>query len=724
MTIENIADTTVQIEGGWLPGSRSPEYFPLEGNHVDRHQEEMADALARGESCVLNANPTGGGKTLSWAAPVIRRDLDDAPDLVMATYPTAALLEDQRETLLGHLRTYFGAAEHATSHELSFELRSQSSGMGQCLTDGDQSFALDELVQTVSTTYDPSTPTDEQVDRAKAALVSLEAAGLPGICLTTPDTLTNLATNRFHNNDVDRLVPILDAIVVDEFHLATDRARRLLPFHLDHYRSLSSRFLDSFVFLSATPNPSYVERLDRVFDPVRVTDRVLSGADPDDSTRQILPESRLGVTTRRRFTNGEWLADNVDFLESLYEPPGQLLVIVDSVREVEQVTEAIGSETELSTGRVYGWKREGRQEVIKNSEVVVGNTAVEVGVDFQNVNRLVCTGYEPASLLQRIGRMRYRDHLDDYQILLITSPGIQTSIVSSGREGSITRPELDRAVHEPSKRTERPYYDVLCGAYSRYLWERAENHLSQKYVGREDQFRDIAADHFGPEVAEFLDASEDTDDYWTVVGQFLDSHVPVDILEELHWYRPSSLSCVVVDTQDEDEPLKTYSLAHVLRHREGKVVALNDVEDVYRNVHGKPLGSTERALLERSAPHAVAGFLSTGRRTSSRSYFLQDFTGFELLERQAKEDPARAIRTLPNPSIKTDPAIEGIDEIDLSDEDILAQYVRQDPMTARERYGLGPYAAVVPTPREGCLLLWDDAIKGHCELVGRVTEEE
>jgi len=724
MMLDRLSDAVLRVESGWLPGSRSPDYFPLDGDHVDRHQEEMVDALSRKEACVLNANPTGGGKTLSWAAPVIRRDLEDAPNLVMATYPTAALLEDQRETLLAYLRSYFDPDGPRTDGESAFQLKSDETDPNPLLTDGERTFALNDVVQTVSVTFDPSTATSDQIDRARATLVDLEDAGLPGIVLTTPDTLTNLATGRFQNEDVDRLVPLLDAIVVDEFHLATDRARRLLPFHLDHFRSLSSRYLDTFVFLSATPNPSYVERLESAFDTYRVSDRVASVPGSSESPRQILPEMRLGVTTRPRFTNGRWLADNVEVLESAYEPPGQLLVIVDSVREVERVAETIRSDTELSVGRVYGWKREGRQAAIEDSDVVVGNTAVEVGVDFKNVNRLVCTGYEPASILQRLGRMRHRSHLEEYETLLITSAKIHSSLVSMESQDGLSRSALDEALHDPRETTDRPYYDVLCGAYSRYLWERAPTPLNGKYVHKDAEFRDIAANHFAANVEEFLGITQDPVEFWDFSGKVIDS-VPTEALfDELHDYRPSSLSCVVIDSNDRHERVKIYGLAHVLRHREGKVLPLDEVETVYRQVWDEPLSPDERALLDRGSQYAVAGFLSTGRRRKARNHYIQDFGGLEVLERLADDDITQAIRPLPDPEIRTDPTVDGIGEIDLSDEEVLAQYVKEDPSTARARYDLGPYAAVIPTPREGCILLWDDAIKAHCRLVTRSLRED
>lgn len=45
------------------------------------------------------------------------------------------------------------------------------------------------------------------------------------------------------------------------------------------------------------------------------------------------------------------------------------------------------------------------EEKLKNFDVLVSNSSVEVGIDF-NVDRLVFSGYSKSKLLQRIGRLR------------------------------------------------------------------------------------------------------------------------------------------------------------------------------------------------------------------------------------------------------------------------------------------------------------------------------
>lgn len=729
MTLDQLSDTQLRLAGAWIPGTKTAEYFPLPSDHVDAHQLEMCAALQSDDTVLLNTNPTGGGKTLSWVAPIIREDITEAPSLVMATYPTTALIQDQQQTILNLFRRYYGTDRAPWASERSYELDTREDSAGEqeemaVLTNGSETVPLTERVTAVSSSIGDKSTETQLLDIHDKAVDTLQATGLPTVILTTPDTLTNLATNRFYNNDISRVVPELDAIVVDEFHLATDRARRLLPLYLDVYNRLAGRYLDTFVFLSATPEPGYIERIRRAFNPTRVSDAVLDKAHDEQSTRQILPSVQLGITSQQRFTSGRWLANNVDALAAAHEPPGQLLIIVDSIREVETITEAFKGETDLSVGRIYGWKKKGRQQAIEKSDVIVGNSAVEVGVDFDRVNRLVCTGYEPSSTLQRIGRMRYRSQFDDYRALLITTPAVQDHLVGTMDGATLGRSAFDDALHDVNDAvTNRPYYDVLCGAYTRYLWEYAERPLNKQYSPKDAAYRATAFDHFGPDFERFFDQQINESAFWTLTDRLVSESPTADIFENLHFYRSSSLGCLVIDVNDTEEQLKSSSLYHVLRHREGEVIPLDEIPTRFETVVGRRLSSEERSFLTQHTDHTAAGFVATGRCETPRDYYLNDFGFIHRMEKRAKSGNLHhAIGTIREPEIKTNPGVVGTEHIDIGDKRVLAQFVRDDVKRARARFGLGPYAAVVPTPQSGTLLLWDDAIKAHAQLVAQKSK--
>jgi hypothetical protein len=314
--------------------------------------------------------------------------------------------------------------------------------------------------------------------------------------------------------------------------------------------------------------------------------------------------------------------------------------------------------------------------------------------------------------------MRYRSQFKDYRALLITRSDVQADIMDGATAGRVTRQEFDRVVHDAiNMQTERPYYDVLCGAYTHYLWNGSENPLRELFIDRTSDFSTIAHDHFGDDFEKIFDESLSRTAFWDAARRVVEHSPSRHIFSELHDYRSSRFSCVVIDTNDEDEPLKSYSLNHVLKHREGAIVGLDEIPDRFEKYHGRPLSRDERAFWEQSRKYSVCGFVTTGTCDVSRGYYIDDFQ-FEYAMRDLVNDGAvhRAIKTLPDPDVKTNPAVDGLEKVDLGDEDVLVQFSPHNPTDTRQRFGLGPYASVVPTSRGETLVLGDDAIKVHAQL--------
>ena len=702
--LQILADATLTVSGAWLSGESDDPIFPIGDGYRDKHQREVFDAIREGAEAVLNTNPTGGGKTLSWVAPVIRSAEADNPMVAMATYPTRALLRDQERAI----KQYFEMYCDAESSPYCIE----SGRNERVIRGGKKPVPLDERVQTV-TGRDATSATGTKADlrSVESTAADAEAAGFPTIVLTTPDTLTLMASNRYREQEIGAIPDLMDLIVVDEFHLANPRGKRLLPFHLDVYQALGRGYLDTLVFLSATPVPNYVQRIERAFDTVQASREV--HAKPPDVGRKILPEVELGVTSHQMFGAGQWLSDHTEELESFATPPGQLLIVVDSVREVEAVSERLEAESSLQVGRIYGWQDTDRQHVVTESDIVVGNTAVEVGIDFDRVNRMVFTAHDPNSALQRFGRMRANDQFDDHRALMITTPGMHDALATTA--SPLSRPEfgtlLDEELGEPADRT---YYELLCGAYARYLWEAAEDPLCEVYLPDAiKDYQQVIDQHFGDAVRSVsavpADATPETvwDKLDEIAGKYRDSS-KWKIFKEMHTFRGSSLSCVVVDATD--DAVKEYSLRHVLRTRHGEVIPSESVTDRAPQALGRNLDQTEKRYLRSACRRATCGVIVTGRREEPRKVGLHDN---KLL------NPSEgAPQPLPDPLPKVDPPILGLKNIELDDSGVLGTYIDQSPHDARENLDLGPYAAVLPF-QNGSMFLWQDAILAHSEIVDR-----
>ena len=700
MIHDDLADFSGTLKGTWIPGKQQP-VFPIGGGYSDQHQREMFSAIRDGDAeAVLNTNPTGGGKTLSWAAPVIRSMEESKPRIALATYPTRALVADQRKLLLSYFRLYFEADDWTPE----WDVIDSEGGEPKLVHSSGDEVPLSERVQTVTGAgLDDPEGTASAFRTAERTVSEAATDGLPSIVLTTPDALTLLATGRYSDKDLGALPSLVDLIVVDEFHLTSARGKRLLPFHLDTYLTLGSGELEQLVFLSATPMADYTERIERSFDTVHVT-RALESS-PPDTGREILPETNFGVTNRPLFQTGEWLATRSDAIENTVTPPGQTLIIVDSVREVEALAQTLEHETAYEVGRVYGWKKEGRAAAIDSCDILVGNTAVEVGVDFDRVNRLIFTAHNPNSALQRLGRMRAQSDIQDYSVVCITTPSVQDAIVEAADGGSLSRPELERifmqTLHQPG--ATRPY-DDLCATYTRYLWSEATPSLNEMYVPEEtqQQYQNLVHTHFGTALQELHGRVLDIEDTWTILSDspYLDRE---DIMTELHTFRSSSLNCLVIDTVDTEEPLKQYSLQHVLRYRHGKIIEFSTVSDRFEATIDRPLSPTEREYVDQIQPYVECAFVMTGTRSDARDIGVQEL-GWD-------PDGGRP-RSLEELRLTISPSVVGLDCLNPLSTDVLVYYTQLSPHRARSEYQLGPYANLLPY-RDGTVFLWEDALLAH-----------
>lgn len=735
-TLSSLFEARAHLRGTWIPQSDNRPEF-LVGKHPDIHQEQTFEALKNSDSeAVLNTNPTGAGKTLSWVAPTIRSGEWGEGWIVLATYPTKALVEDQYQTILELFKSYYTSSRWEKHRD--FRLAKDR----RTLTDGEEEYPISErVIQATSDSIDEDTSTTTAVKEAYENVLNPSVAGLPTVVLTTPDTLTLIAAGRPFDSEEASVLMKFDKIVVDEFHLANPRGKRLLPFHLDvNFNMPSYAQLDNLIFLSATPLPECVERVEKAFEILKVTDK--TSAKSKEGTRQILPEAELFVTTREMFTNGEWLAENIGKIADFYDSSGQMLIVLDSVREVDRVYSALEDQTELNPGRIYGWKKAGRSKTIEEADVVVGNTAVEVGIDFDKLNRVISTAYDPTSALQRLGRMRYREEIDGYKIALITTPQVQSEIVKQrqAQNKKLKRKELEKIlVKELRDVADMPYYELLCAAYAHYLWYDSEEYAGDKplremYGPRngetaEERYSKIVYKHFAEGASRVFGEDWEVSDIWDnaekIRKQYYqgnqDDRKAYPVLKEMHTFRSSSLSCLILDLQDGEEPIKNYQLHHVLKYCKGYFVK-NKREFEEECEQRLNLDKHQRSEIDYNSNHVCAFFVAkTKEYMDSRYYRLKDYAWSTSMGSQWKTPGT--ISEMWSPAIETNPAMEGTEHINLDDRKILARYVERPLNDAISEYNLGPYANATQVGKNSTILLWQDGILAEVQIAQEYFKE-
>lgn len=723
-------DAEFTLSGVWLPAQPTADYFP--GIETpDRHQVEMRDILmSDGPSVALNTNPTGAGKTLSWGAPTIRSGERGDGWIVVATYPTNALVADQLQMLQSLVREYYTNPPEALPDGIQLDSEGVESPVVQT---ENGSFPLEERVLRVTGEDTLGESTIAEMKRVLAVASDASIAGLPTIILTTPDLLTLVAKRIIDDPDVRGLVMGVDAIVVDEFHLSNPRAKRHLPFYLDFYQNrLGGRtVLDNLVFLSATPDTEYISQIQRGMEPTIVT-RDWFSEEPQQPARQILPETILYSMVSSMFTNSQWICDHIlEVVEWLESGEKQSLIMVDSVREVESIAHELDENTALSVGKIYGWKRVGRQEVVESSDVLVGNTAMEVGIDFAAVDRILTTGYTPDSALQRVGRMRAREGLDECEIALITTAAGHDALCREATNGRLSRRAFERALHEIGEASEIPYYGLLCALYFEYHWEDSSSPIGEG-VRRQDKpvYKETIYEHFRKDGERYDINDGSPEEFWdelhnlrsTVYGTGIHP-----IFEEMHHYRSSSLSVAIIDKTDPDERLKEYSLHYILRYGRGKFIPREEAVDVLRDVtDGEPTDDDLR-VFEAIQERTVGTFLLHDLFSNPFDIGLADYSKVTVWRGDSDRVKSEVMcipDVLSTPTLRRlNGDVKGSEYIRL-DGKILAQYVRADQSTARSRFGLGPYANIYPVGESEVLVLWQDAILAHANIMDEFYESQ
>ena len=333
--------------------------------------------------------PTGSGKTDSWAIPALSGDLG----VVMALYPTNALAEDQFRTL-SSLRNHLGSqtpVEFVTSKTLGI-MRDKA---GMRMTRGD---ILEDLLR------------------------SMYRAG-SGIVVTNPDIFIYAIKNYYYNKYLSSaLKSFVTTVVFDEFHLYDLRQRDLILFILHDLLSSGSAGMRKFIFLSATPEPSLLEKVRDVIGVQPIVADVFCGQ-PVVDERLILPEVDIDFRHGKRFRAGESIVAHLgDFLE--FREGFRTAVILDSAIEVELVSETLRNQTDLEICEVSGFRKDPIDEPF---DILVGNKAVEVGIDFKGdtaIQRLVFSSNTVSEFLQRFGRLRNPQPDVRYKALCYAPAGV------------------------------------------------------------------------------------------------------------------------------------------------------------------------------------------------------------------------------------------------------------------------------------------------------------
>ncbi|WP_236612543.1 type I-D CRISPR-associated helicase Cas3' [Picosynechococcus sp. NKBG15041c] len=371
---------------GSLPASVK---LPQGWSSLAWHQKETLDALNNPEiDVVFNVAMTGDGKSLAAYLKPLTKKLFS----VISLYPTNELARDQESQIQNYIDLFQPKVKPRCSR-LSGELL--------------EVYAENENL------------------RKEAAIAS--RSGQSDILLSNPDIFHYLHRGAYltpyDNRDKlwGRIAQDFELFIFDEFHVfAAPQISSVLNTLLliRTTQSLNKKFL----FLSATPDHKFIERLKiagfrcQVIDPKEENKYQFPVAEADQAEllaqnwRKVVSEINLQFIALESNSRASelWLKENAEkILEQFSEPGSKGAIILNSVASVKRLVYFFKDYLEpygLTVGENTGLSSKETKEKSLSSDLVIGTSTIDVGVDFK-INFLFFESADSGNFIQRLGRL-------------------------------------------------------------------------------------------------------------------------------------------------------------------------------------------------------------------------------------------------------------------------------------------------------------------------------
>jgi len=363
---------------------------PLAKTQLYPHQCVLLDSWNERESFIL-ATKTGSGKTAAVTLPVVH-----FRESAVFVYPTNALIEDQERSIRNLLER-----EGITVKVLSPDNINQKFGNEDY-----------HLVRVDANRLEDFRLALKMKDKSQALLRLIQPSRLK-ILLINPDLLYLIFSLKYGQASAELTAHFkaYRTAVFDEFHLysGVELAHALFMIHL--IREFGG--FNRIALLSATPSFEVLELLAKVLtDPLLIESAATTtrtvvgertvmhpldftccnvGADEVEPFFTYLQERREELETARRAAPDAEYVPAVVILNS----------VVSAIRLEDRLAEAGWDRDKIGAVRGLMAKQE-RQ--IAGRVVIIGTSAIEVGVDFKS-DLLLFEAGDAASFLQRLGRL-------------------------------------------------------------------------------------------------------------------------------------------------------------------------------------------------------------------------------------------------------------------------------------------------------------------------------
>jgi len=353
------------------------------------HQSEVKKS--KDHFIILDA-PTSSGKTLASLLRVTETDMD-----TIFLYPTNELMRDQAKSIVKWLKILGKTAALVPLDPNTLQVHPKFRDELEREVDYTVIVANGEVLEGMSRTE----------GRSKGSLLRLllETAKGRRILLTNIDLLHLLLKFKYFGSPT-LLTELLKfrILVVDEFHMYQGAMLANLLFLLWVFR----RRFDQVVLCSATLSNA-VQLIEKTF-----RSRAIHAETAEEgycARRVVHLEIRHKLRIMHKLNDVEEIKQIVNQLYDKYKEspaPVKVLIIVNSVAFCELLGKALTETYNYETvSIIHSFVPNDRRNV--NKPIVVGTSAVEIGVDF-DVASLIFEATSASSFIQRLGRGgRHRD---------------------------------------------------------------------------------------------------------------------------------------------------------------------------------------------------------------------------------------------------------------------------------------------------------------------------
>ena len=352
------------------------------------HQIDILDKWEQTNTFLL-VTKTGSGKTRAAAIPIILNR-----ENAVFIYPTNALIFDQEKSIINIFKDLNLSFRTITPDNIT----EKSSGEDYEIIRID-AFVLEQVCEKLNLKYKGD------------ALHFLLSPGRPKIVLMNPDILYLLASLKYRKSAEGLShLQAYNTLVIDEFHIYAGIELSHILFMIHLLRKLN--IFQKILFLTATPSNKVFSLLQRLFSPYLIDSKLLAGThekrtvlhgielEPVLVSSEDIVEKTVSKIIELKATLIDLRKINLDIA---YVPCVVILNSVVNIIKLEDMLLQSGFDN-CQIVPMRGLMAKGGRKITQEALIVIGTSAIEVGIDFI-CDFLIFEAGDSATFLQRIGRV-------------------------------------------------------------------------------------------------------------------------------------------------------------------------------------------------------------------------------------------------------------------------------------------------------------------------------